>query len=434
MYEAKPSTLFRQYAIPQMVGLLFNSVYVIVDGVFIGHRLGREALAAAAVSVPLLECFVALAMAIATGAGVLVSSHFGRGENDRARVYFTLAVAITLVLSVLIAVPGNIFMTPLAVTLGATPAILELSLTYMFYIVTFCSFILFSFLLSTLARNDNRPKLAMVSLVIGALANVFLDWLFMYPLNMGLRGAALATAIGPVLSVLILLPHFLLRRGELYLVRVRLHFAELSRIFTLGLPTFVIEFSIGFLALVYNIAIVQYGFAEIGLAAYLLMGYLILIILTFFLGMAQGLQPLFSYFHGSGEREKSEALLGYAFRIYAVLGTLAYVLILLGVRGFYRLFTPDDTELLDFMQVRSYWYFWGFVFGGLNILLISYWQAIASATRSLWAAVLRSMLLPVVLMLFLPVIAGNEGIWTVHSLSEFIAFAVVIYFRKHYRN
>ena len=110
------------------------------------------------------------------------------------------------------------------------------------------------------------------------------------------------------------------------------------------------------------------------------------------------------------------------------------MLILLGVRGFYRLFTPDDTELLDFMQVRSYWYFWGFVFGGLNILLISYWQAIASATRSLWAAVLRSMLLPVVLMLFLPVIAGNEGIWTVHSLSEFIAFAVVIYFRKHYRN
>lgn len=91
MYEGKSHTLFAKYAVPQMIGLLFNSVYMIVDGVFIGNRLGRDAMAAAAVSVPLVEILIALSMAVATGAGVLISSHLGQGEKEKARHIFSLA-------------------------------------------------------------------------------------------------------------------------------------------------------------------------------------------------------------------------------------------------------------------------------------------------------------------------------------------------------
>ena len=121
----------------QMIGLLFNSVYMIVDGVFIGNRLGRDAMAAAAVSVPLVEILIALSMAVATGAGVTISAHIGQGEKEKARH-----------MCLLIGVLGNMFIHPLAELLGSTPAIHHEAISYMRYIVTFSPFLLFSFLLT----------------------------------------------------------------------------------------------------------------------------------------------------------------------------------------------------------------------------------------------------------------------------------------------
>ncbi|HIR15967.1 MAG TPA: MATE family efflux transporter, partial [Candidatus Onthosoma merdavium] len=123
MYEGKSYTLFAKYAVPQMIGLLFNSVYMIVDGIFIGNRLGRDAMAAAAVSVPLVEILIALSMAVATGAGVLISAHLGQGEKEKARHIFSLAALCTAVMGLLISVLGNIFIHPLAELLGSAPVI-----------------------------------------------------------------------------------------------------------------------------------------------------------------------------------------------------------------------------------------------------------------------------------------------------------------------
>lgn len=120
MYEGTPRELFARYALPQMIGLLFNSVYLIVDGVFIGHRLGTDAMAAAAVSVPLMEILIALSMAIASGAGVLISGHLSRGEGNRAVRIFNVAFSCSVGLGLLICVFGNVFIDGLARMLGST--------------------------------------------------------------------------------------------------------------------------------------------------------------------------------------------------------------------------------------------------------------------------------------------------------------------------
>lgn len=202
MYQGKSHTLFLKYAVPQMIGLLFNSVYMIVDGVFIGNRLGRDAMAAAAVSVPLVEILIALSMAVSTGAGVMISMHLGQRDKQKARNIFSLSVMCTAVMGLLISLLGNLWLHPLAKLLGSTPAIHDEAIQYMWYIITFSPFLLFSFLLSGLVRNDNQPKLAMFALMFGSVSNIVLDYVFMYPLNMGIAGAALATALGPIFSVL----------------------------------------------------------------------------------------------------------------------------------------------------------------------------------------------------------------------------------------
>ena len=418
MYEGSSSVLFRRFALPQMIGMLFNSIYIIVDGLFIGNRLGRDAMAAAAVGVPLVEILISLSMAIASGAGILISSQMGRGEKEQAVRTFNVAILTAAAVGIAVMVLGNLFIDEIAVALGSTEQIQEEAVTYLRYIITFAPFMVYSYLLGGMVRNDGRPKLAMIALTIGSLSNILLDYVFMYPLNMGIGGAALATALGPILSDLILLPHFFGKQGDLRFARVPVRRQNILRIFRLGFPSFIMEFTIGIITFVYNSAIRYYGFGEIGLAAYLVIGYLMLIILTLFLGFAEGLQPVFSHFAGTGEEERCLDMRRYAARIFLLVGVICYVLILLFSRNFYSLFTPGDVELIDFMTSRSLPYFFGFFLAGFNILMISFWQSTQKTAQSLVISLSRSLIFPPVLVLILPYLFGNEALWLCHSLSE----------------
>ena len=423
MYEGKSRTLFARYAIPQMIGLLFNSVYMIVDGIFIGHRLGTASMAAAAVSVPLIEILIALSMAVASGAGVLISGYLGRGERKNAVQVFNIAFYGALIMGALIMAFGNMFIDSLAIALGSTPEIHLESVEYMRYIVTFSPFLILSFLLSGLARNDGRPRLAMIALAVGSVSNIILDYVFMYPLNMGIGGAALATAIGPVFSVLILLPHFLRRRGALAFAKTRLQMRLLGHVYVLGFPSFIMEFTIGIITFIYNSAIVRYGYGEQGLAAYLVIGYLMLIILTVFLGMAEGLQPVFSHFSGIGDKTRSRALRRFATGVFLGVGVACYLLIVFFSRYFFSIFNPEDAALIDFMQQRSLPYFSGFFLAGYNILMISFWQSTRSTNKALVVSLSRSIVWPLILMAALPALFGREAIWFCHSAAEALTAA-----------
>lgn len=435
MYKGKPAALFAKFAIPQMIGLLFNSVYLIVDGIFIGNRLGRDAMAAAAVSVPFIEILIAISMAVASGAGIIISNRLGRKEAGEANRIFNLAIVVLSVIGVAIVVLGNAFISPLARLLGSTPDIHGDAVSYLWYIVTFSPFQLFSFLLGGLARNDGKPRLAMFALAFGSISNIILDYVFMYPLNMGIAGAALATALGPIFSVIILLPHFLLRKGALHFDRFKVRLGEIKAIFSFGFPSFIMEFTIGIITFLYNFAIIRNGYGEIGLAAYLIMGYLMLIILTVFLGLAEGLQPVFSYLNGTGEARRNAGLLSFSTRVFLVAGVVCYGLIFFFARGFFSIFVPGDAELIRFAYDKSLYYFSGFCLAGYNILNISFWQSTQRARMATPVSLLRSVVIPPILILVLPLIFGREAIWLCHSLSEAATaaavFALILLGRRH---
>lgn len=423
MYRESPGKLFGTYAVPQMIGLLLNSVYLIVDGVFIGNRLGRDAMAAAAVAVPVVEILIALSLLVSSGAGTLISGALARRQGEEANRVFNLAVAVMGGMSAAIALLGNLFLHPLATALGATPEIRGQAVEYLWYIVTFSPFLSFSFLLSGLVRSDNRPRLAMAALTAGSLSNILLDYVFMYPLQMGIAGAALATALGPVLSVALLLPHFLRKRGALHFAAPGAGASQVGRILALGFPQFIMEFTIGIVTFLYNAAIVRWGYGELGLAAYLVIGYLSLLLLTLFLGAAQGLQPLLSYFKGSGEAQKMKALLGFSLKMMLGMGAASYGLAVLLARPFALVFAKGDPQLVAFVAQKIPLYFCGFVAAGVNILLIAYWQAVMETARALLVSLLRSVLLLPLLLLLLPLAGGAGAIWACHSLTEVLTAA-----------
>ena len=428
MFEGKPRELFARFAIPQMIGLLFNSVYTIVDGVFIGNRLGREAMAAAAVAVPLIEILISVAIAVAAGAGVLIAARLGSGKGSEARRLFNTAAWMMGAAGLGVALLGNLCLEPLALLLGAAPEVLPQAMAYLWYIVTFAPFQLFSFLLGGMARNDGRPKLAMTAMIAGAASNIVLDYVFMYPLNLGIRGAALATALGPIFSVLILLPHFRLRRGTLYFQAVRPRLAEGRSILVCGAPSFLMEFSIGIVTFLYNVAVSRHGYGELGLAAYLIIGYLMLILLTLFLGMAEGLQPVFSRFMATGEGERNRAMRRFSTKVFLGVGVISCLLIFLGSRWFFLLFAPEDPELTGFAASRSIPYFCGFFLTGFNILMISFLQATRQTGRAMVLSLLRSVILPPALLLLLPALLGREGVWVCQSAADALTALFAICF------
>ena len=427
MYEGTPRTLFFRFAVPQVVGLLFNSVYTIVDGVFIGNRLGREAMAAAAVAVPLIEVLISVAIAAGSGAGVLIAVRLGAGDRAGARRLFNTAAWMLGGAGLLVALLGNLFLHPLARLLGATPEVLEMACAYLWFIVTFSPFQLFSFLLGGMARNDGRPRLAMTAMVLGAGSNILLDYVFMYPLDMGIRGAALATALGPIFSVLILLPHFLRRRGALYFAPFRPRLSDGRSILVCGVPSFMMEFSIGIVTFLYNLAIARCGYGELGLAAYLVIGYLMLILLTLFLGMAEGLQPVFSRFMATGERDRGLAMRRFSAKVFLGVGLVSCLLIFFSSRQFFLLFAPEDPVLVAFAAEKSIPYFCGFFLTGFNILMISWWQATRQTGRALCFSLLRSVALPPVLLLVLPLLLGREALWPCQSAADALTACLVIF-------
>ncbi len=411
---------FCKYAIPQMLGLLFNSVYFIADGVFIGNRLGRDAMAAAGVAVPMLELMIALSMAITAGSGVLVSVAISQKRPAEANCGMMHALLTAGVLGVLMAVLGNLFIDPLANALGSTPGIHGEVRAYLSIILALSPFMLFSFLLGGMVRNDGHPLHAMIALTVGSLSNILLDWVFMYPLNMGISGAALATALGPILSDMILLPHFLRRRGSLRFSRFSFKPRLLGEMLILGLPSFVMEFTIGMVTFITNLSIQNLNLGEMGLAAYLLIGYLMLIILTLFLGMAEGLQPVFSQMQGGGDLAGCRDMRRFSLAVFVGIGLACYGCVYFFSARFYALFTAGDQALLAFAASHSRAYFCGFVFAGVNILLISCWQAIAQTRKAMVTALLRSVLLPPVFILLLPALLGADWFWFGHSMAEWI--------------
>ncbi len=411
------------YIIPGIAGLLFNSLYIVVDGLFVARILGREALAAVTVGVPVVEILLSLSMLISVGAGAMISSRYGRGEYKEARGIFNISFKLLAVVSLAILITSLLLIRPLAKMLGATPDILDLVVQYLTYFFLFSPAFMFSYALCTWLRNDSQPKLAMLAQIAGALLNIFLDWLFMGPLKMGISGAAIATGLGPVFGILIMLPHFLSKKGNLYFEKVKAGFKTISEIILKGLPSFTMEFALGITTLWVNIAIgIHMG--ALGFAAFGIVGYIALIILSIFLGMAEGSQPLISFFYGAHKKERMESILKMSLFIASAIGILAYLLLFLFPEVPVSVFAGEDLELVKAASRATIYYFPALFVSGMNILFASYMQSIGSWKESIIISLLRCFILLTPLLYIIPAFYGDKGIWIAVPMAEVLTLPI----------
>lgn len=413
---------FLGYAIPSALAMFVSSLYTIIDGMFVGRGVGDMALAAVTIVMPLTIMLFGIATMFAVGGGALVSKNFGAGNDEEGVGVFRQVFKFLLILSICISFTFSIFSKQIVTLLGATENLKPLASEYLRYYSLFCIPNLIGIALNSFVRNDSRPKLAMVSTMSGAVTNIILDYVFIFPLSMGIKGAAVATGLGQIVTVAIVLPHFIKRKGKLSFGNVKLDKNIIKEFIHIGIPSFFAEASFSIIVFVQNLAIVNLA-GEIGLSAFSVINYITTNIYMVLLGVTFGAQPLISYNFGAKESKNMLYIYKIA-NITAIIITAIFtgICFIFG-REIIGIFTSDSTVLeiaYNGLNLTNL----GFFIVGLNLTTTVYYQSIEVPKYSNMICLLRSIVFMPVSAFVLGKIFGLNGIWLSLLLSEVLSLTV----------
>ena len=416
---------FLKYAVPSALAMFVSSLYTIIDGIFVGQGVGDAALAAVNVIMPFTIMLFGIATMFAVGGGALVSKYLGAKDESSAIEVFRQVFKFLLILSVTISVTCVIFARPLAKVLGATENILDLASDYLRFYAMFCIPNLIGIALNSFVRNDGKPKLAMISTISGAVTNIILDYIFIFQLSLGIKGAAIATGLGQIVTVSILIPHFLLRKGALSFGNVKLNKVIIKEFSNIGLPSFFTEVTFSIIVFLMNIAIVKI-IGDKGLSAFSVINYLTTNVYMVLLGVAFGVQPLISYNYGAKDKEKMIKFYNMT-NVACLIVNIAFsgICFIFG-KQIIGIFT-SNIEIIEMTYVGLNLLNLGFFATGVNLASTIYYQAIEAPGKSNLICALRSIIVFPISLVVLSLVFGEKGIWLSLLLSECITAIVMIF-------
>ena len=364
-----------------------------------------------------------LASMFAIGGGALVSKNIGANNVEKAVNIFRQVFKALLIFSLIISIVCVVFTSQIVTVLGATEVLKPLAVDYLRFYAIFCIPNLIGIVLNSFVRNDGRPKLAMVSTISGAITNIILDYIFIFNLGMGIKGAAIATGLGQIITVSILIPHFIMKKGFLSFGNVKVSFKTVKEFCTIGFPSFFAQGSYSIIVLLHNIALVKYV-GEVGISAYSILNYLTTNIYMVLYGITLGVQPLVSYNYGKKDGEK---MLGF-FKITSISNILitAFFVVISFVFGpvLISIFTSDGqiVELAyNALKIACLSYF----AVGLNLNNLVYYQAIEIPKYSNLSCILRSVVYLPICLFVLGRFFGVNGIWVSAIISETLTFITI---------
>ncbi len=424
--------VFLRYLIPSLTGMLLMSVNIVMDGIFVGHRLGGVALAGINIAVPVFSIFTAISLWIGIGGATQYSFALGEKKIKKAQQIFTRSIILVISITILLAIIAFIFRIPLAYLLGANDETLPYVMDYMNVLLLFGFVLTLENILSIFVRNDGDPNLAMVALIATAVINIILNYLFLFVFNFGVRGSALATMSAIAIGVLILCTHFFKKSSHLKLARSRVTGQSIKRTLSIGLPSFLSELGMSAFTMGYNIAIAAVA-GTAGVAAFSVLNYTHSVILMLFLGMGSAIQPLISYYRGAKMAERETATIRLSISVAFGTGLLFFAAGLLFADNIVNLFGNFDQEIHDLAVLGVRVFFSGYLFMGFNFVMMTYFQTTDRIGMATFITVARELILMVIFLIILPPLLGATGVFVAIPISEFIVASLIfIYaYRKH---
>lgn len=424
---SKIKPMYFKYLTAAFGSALISSIYGVVDMAMVGQYQGPSGTAALAVVAPIWNIIYSLGLLMGIGGSVLFSTLRGKSEENRkeSNEYFTAALIGVSILAVITWVGVIFFDRQLLMLFGAEETLLPLAQSYLFPVKFVVPSFLLTQLMAAFLRNDGNPGLATKAVLFGGIFNVFGDWFFVFVLDMGIMGAGLATAMGSVFSLLMMLTHFRSKKNTLKLEKPTKLLSKLKSISVTGFSTFFIDVAMGILTMLFNRQILKY----LGTDALSVYG-IIINISTFVqccaYSIGQASQPIISTNFGAHKGERINQILKYALGTAAVFGLLWTALAECVPNLFVRIFMTPTEEILTIAPniVRSYGL--SFLLLPFNIFSTYYFQALMKPTASFLVSVGRGAVISGILIYLLPAVLGANAVWFAMPITELIVAIAVV--------
>lgn len=427
LLEDSIGALAVRYMIPSVLGMLGLSMCIFFDTMFIGRGIGNLGLAALNVGVPMYSIFNSIGLIFGVGGATALSISIGKGRLNSANSIFTFSVISSFISGAILSVFGMVFLEQLSLFLGASQETLPLVKEYLSAILSFGIAFIVIQTLSVFVRNDNNPKLVMWAVICANLTNIILDYVLIFPLNKGMRGAALATSIAQLVGVSILLLHFIFKKNSIHLhisqYKKSLRYAK--RVILNGIPSLVNEMSAGVVIFIFNIVLIKIGGVE-AVSAYSIISNVALICTAIFNGISQGIQPIISMNYGAKKIDRVISAFKLARKISFVSGVIFFIIGVSNPEFIARIFSSNIEGILDITCSGIRIYFLSFIVMGVNIVSIGFMQSIERSKVSTIISLIRGFILISIVIVIMSYIMGLTGAWLTVPIVESITLIYTI--------
>lgn len=416
---------FLKYIIPSILSMWVYALYTMVDGFFVSNFCGEVEFSAINISMPIVTSFFALGILFSIGTQALVGFNLGQKNIKTANEVFTTGIVSILFVGILYTILISIFLRDIIGFLGSTSETHDYVYEYLRTVVPFGVFFMTTYQLEVLVKVDGFPIISAVSVLVAALTNLLLDYVFIAQFDWGLRGAALGTGIAQVVSTALMTAHFLKRKGNIAFSK-SINFKNLKKTLPLGGGDALAEIAIGYTVLLFNTTLQKYMGKE-GVIIYTVISYVSIFATVTMTGIAQGLAPLFSYENGRNDMGKIKQLIKLGFLSVVFIGTVFIFVLQLFSSEIVGFFLNENSELFNSATAAIMKYSSAYIFIGINVLMVTLFASLRKGKCAILISLLRTPIFITIVMKLYELAFQDDKIWFVPAVSEILTCIISIY-------
>ncbi|MBW9152678.1 MATE family efflux transporter [Clostridium estertheticum] len=427
------SKLLFKFSVPAITGMVVNALYNIVDRIYIGHikGVGSYALSGLAITFPISVIIMAFGMLIGIGACSVISIRLGEKNVEAADNILGNAVMLLTIISLALGIFGVLFLNKILILFGADQNNLPYAKAYIQIILMGAVFQNIGFGINNIIRAEGNPKMAMLTMMFGAIINIILDPIFIFVFKMGIQGAAIATVISQAFNTLLVLRYFTAKNSgsvlKLKKTNLKLNKYIVNDIFAIGVAPFSMQIASSLVAILYNKGLYTYG-GNLAIAAMGILNSISMLIFMPIVGISQGIQPIIGYNYGAKLYDRVFKILKLAIIFGTCIAVIGFIVVQLFANQLITIFVGNNPELIKLGAHGLRIDLIVLPILGFQILGASYFQAINEAKTSMVLSVLRQVIVLIPIILILPLFLELDGLWFSQPCADLIATALTAFF------
>jgi len=422
-----------KFTIPTMFMMLFNSFYTMVDGAFVSNFVSTEALSAINIVFPILSLVLSIGIMLACGGSAIVAKQLGENKVKQAKENFSLILLFGSIIGIILMTIGIFFTKQIVIFLGANDVIYAFCYDYAFCLSLFIPFYILQLLFQFFFTTAGRPQLGLLSTLLGGLSNIILDYLLIVVLNIGIKGAAIATGIGFIIPATIGILYFSGKRDRIiHFVKPVFNRRVILKACSNGSSEMVSNLSVAITTILFNIKMMNY-LGEDGVAAMTIVFYAQFLFTSIFMGYTSGVAPLISFNYGAKNKENLTKLFKISLKYIIICSAVSFVFSNLFSNAVVGIFSSHNNNVFNIATEGMKLFSISFLFMGFNIFISGMFTALSNGKISAILSFLRTFVFIVISISTLPLIFQLNGIWLSIPVAEILSILVSIIYTMKFK-